>query len=319
MFSVIIPLYNKEKYIKRSVLSVMNQSFAKFELLIVDDKSTDNSMQIVNQFNDSRIKIIKRNERGHGGYAARNLGIEKAKYQYVSFLDADDEWNENYLMEMQNLIINFPHISVFSCAWEEKAGKLTKTNSYYNQNKNKGSHIVTDFLDSSIKGQNPLCTIVLTVAKNKLTDIGAFPEDKCKRGGDIETWLRLMLDNKIAWTPYIGAIYNKNIQNAVTQKISDIEIPYVYFSVTKLIKHDMSIEKINKLKQYSNYYSKMSVLHSIILDKDRKKILTVFFKNVNVLYYYFFKGLLLFPPFLLKTLFKLYRQFMVKYSKSDIG
>jgi len=67
MFSVIIPLYNKEKYIADSIQSVLNQTFTEFELLIVDDNSTDSSVSIVKQFSDSRIRLIHRTERGFGG------------------------------------------------------------------------------------------------------------------------------------------------------------------------------------------------------------------------------------------------------------
>jgi len=319
MFSVIIPLYNKEKYVKRSVESVLNQSYKKFELIVIDDASTDNSIKHLKEINDNRIKIIYRKERGHGGYAARNLGLKLAKYEFVSFLDADDKWNKDYLLRMKDLIEKFPQINVFSCGWEEKAGNISKTNSYYNKNKKKRLHIIDDFYKNSYQGHNPLCTIVLTAKKEIFIDAGTFPEGKCKRGGDIETWLRLMRKEKLAWTPYIGAIYYKDVANTVTKSISDIQIPYVYYSVKDLLKIENDKQKQFEYKKYSNYYTRISIFHSVVFNTNKKEIIEGFYKDVDRKYYYFFRVLKVIPPFILKPLFKMYRKLMLKFSKNDLG
>ncbi len=317
MFSVIIPLYNKENYIERCLKSVLNQTIIDFELIIVDDNSTDNSLEIAKRINDNRIIIIERKKRGHGGYAARNIGIKNAKYDYVSFLDADDEWNPDYLKNIQQLIQNFPECNVFSTAWIEKYGNKTKTNSFFNANKVKGTHIVADFYNQSSVGQNPIHTITLTTKKDKIIEIGGFPEGKCKRGGDIETWLRLMLNNKLAWSPHIGSVYYKDVSEAVTKQISDTEIPYVYYTVKELLKIEQ--KKQVELKKYSNYYSKMAILHSIVLNTNKKNIIKGFYKEVDIIYYIFFKILIIFPSFILLPLYKIYRKLMLKFSKSDLG
>ena len=87
--SVIIPLYNKEKIVERSVNSVLSQSFKNFELIIVDDGSTDNSFEIVNNIKDDRIRLM-RQENG-GPSKARNTGAKRACGEWIVFLDADDE------------------------------------------------------------------------------------------------------------------------------------------------------------------------------------------------------------------------------------
>ncbi|MBT0653118.1 glycosyltransferase family 2 protein [Geobacter luticola] len=90
MFSAIITVYNKEKWVARSVTSVLNQAETNLELIIVDDGSTDGSMNIVSKFDDPRIKIVRKS---NGGLpSARNAGIEVAEGSYIAFLDADDEW-----------------------------------------------------------------------------------------------------------------------------------------------------------------------------------------------------------------------------------
>ena len=90
MISVVIPLYNKEKQIKRTLQSVLTQTFQDFEIVIVNDGSTDNSTIEVEKIKDSRIRLI--HQENAGVSAARNKGIEEAKYELIAFLDADDEW-----------------------------------------------------------------------------------------------------------------------------------------------------------------------------------------------------------------------------------
>src|SRR5690606_15386486 len=104
MFSVIIPVYNKLPHLDRSVQSVLNQTYSNFELILVDDASTDGSREKLRTFSDERIKVYYRDHPGAGGYAARNLGIEKATYDWISFLDADDEWTPDYLLTVSEII-----------------------------------------------------------------------------------------------------------------------------------------------------------------------------------------------------------------------
>jgi len=106
MFSIVIPLYNKAKSIANTIQSILGQSFADFELIIVDDGSSDDSVRVVNQFTDKRIRLIQK-ENG-GVCSARNVGILHAQYDYIALLDADDQWNIDYLLEQQKLINEFP-------------------------------------------------------------------------------------------------------------------------------------------------------------------------------------------------------------------
>lgn len=106
LFSIIIPLYNKEKYVARAIRSVLGQTNQSFELIIVDDGSTDKGIEVVKYFSDSRIILIQQPNAGVS--AARNRGYTYANYDYIAFLDADDEWKPNFLMTIQALIEDFP-------------------------------------------------------------------------------------------------------------------------------------------------------------------------------------------------------------------
>ena len=106
MFSIIIPLYNKAEYIVETIKSVLNQSFTDFEVIIVDDASTDGSLHLAEKIKDSRIRIFtKANE---GVSAARNFGISKATRPILAFLDADDKWEPDYLKIVLQMIKTYP-------------------------------------------------------------------------------------------------------------------------------------------------------------------------------------------------------------------
>lgn len=91
LVSIIMPNYNCEKFVEETVKSVINQTYTNWELLFVDDCSTDNSVAIVESFNDSRIRILK-NEKNSGAAVSRNYALREAKGDYIAFLDSDDIW-----------------------------------------------------------------------------------------------------------------------------------------------------------------------------------------------------------------------------------
>ena len=119
MFTVIIPVHNKAKHLKRSLESVLSQTYSHFELIVVDDASTDESLNILQSYSDPRIRIFRRKTPGAGGYAARNLGIREAKFGWVAFLDADDEWDKARLGYLAELSRNFPDAKILSSGWME--------------------------------------------------------------------------------------------------------------------------------------------------------------------------------------------------------
>lgn len=99
-----IPVYNKEKEIRSTLETVLVQSFIDFEVVLVDDGSSDGSMEIVKGIKDSRIRLFS--QKNQGVSAARNAGIRQAVGQYIALLDADDRWEPSYLKEQYDLIQN---------------------------------------------------------------------------------------------------------------------------------------------------------------------------------------------------------------------
>lgn len=101
--SIITPCYNSAKFLKETIQSVQNQTFKDWEWIITDDKSSDNSVDILKAIDDSRIIIIEAKKNGGAGHA-RNLSLEKASGRFITFLDADDFWEPNFLEEMVNFM-----------------------------------------------------------------------------------------------------------------------------------------------------------------------------------------------------------------------
>lgn len=114
--SVIIPTYNREKTIKRAVDSVLNQTYNNLEVIIVDDCSIDNTKELVDSWNNDKVKYFKL-EKNSGACAARNKGIELATGEYIAFQDSDDEWFPDKLEKQMKLLKN-TNTEVTFCAFE---------------------------------------------------------------------------------------------------------------------------------------------------------------------------------------------------------
>jgi glycosyltransferase involved in cell wall biosynthesis len=117
MVSVVMPNYNGGKFISDSIKSVLNQTFSNIELIIVDDNSTDDSLEIIKTFNDKRIKLINLSV-NKGVSNARNVGINQSKGKFISFIDSDDYWIESKLetqlkfMSQNNLNLTYSSVNI---------------------------------------------------------------------------------------------------------------------------------------------------------------------------------------------------------------
>lgn len=113
LVSIVMPSYNSEEYIKASIESVLNQTYSKWELLIVDDCSTDETVEIINSFKDERIKFFQ-NEANSGAAVSRNKALREAKGQWIAFLDSDDLWLPTKLEEQLLFMVNNDYFFSFT-------------------------------------------------------------------------------------------------------------------------------------------------------------------------------------------------------------
>jgi len=134
LVTVILPAYNAEKYIREAVQSVINQNYEKWELLVINDGSTDKTSQIISKFNDNRIKYIKQINRGVS--SARNAGLNLANGKYITFLDADDLLSSNSLIKRVDFLEFHQNIDIVDGkidVMDSKMDKVIRTYSpYYN-------------------------------------------------------------------------------------------------------------------------------------------------------------------------------------------
>ena len=206
MISIVIPLYNKKDQVSNTIATVLAQTYQDFEVIIVNDGSTDDSVAEVEKVQDSRIRLI--HQQNAGVSVARNRGIEASKGDLIAFLDADDEWNPGYLESQYQLFRKYPDCSVFACNYEfrDVEGKVTPTIirklSFAEED-----GILTNYFEVASCSHPPLWTSAIMVKKNAIQAIGGFPVG-IKSGEDLLTWARLSIRGQIAFCKTPLAIYN---------------------------------------------------------------------------------------------------------------
>lgn len=272
-FSVIIPLYNKEKDIKNTLSSVLNQSFKDFEIIIIDDGSTDNSTEIINEFNDKRITLIsKKNE---GVSIARNFGIEKANFEYIAFLDADDYWHPNHLENFAALINKYPEHKWYASAYEKKRSSAltTKINSPIMKKGKNWSGVINGFFDNcyidSLSNSSNTC-----FKKSFYINLGGF-NTNFTHGEDTDLWIRAALNSNLVFSNNITSTHNLIGNNRSTEiKMSNRK----YFNLeqfTTAEKTNASLKKYLDLNRYS-----LALQYNITGDLENyKKIKEIIFLN----------------------------------------
>jgi glycosyltransferase involved in cell wall biosynthesis len=198
--SVIIPVYKTEKYVKAAVASVLNQTYENFEIIVVDDGSPDDSLKLVRQFDDPRIRIIEQENRGLAG--ARNTGIRHAVGEYIAFLDSDDVWVPEKLAKHVKHLETCPSVGVsFSpSALIDERGNALGT---FLKPKLKDITL-NDLLRCNVVGNGSAALVRKTV----LNDVSfqnivcgetesSFFYEKLRRNEDYELWLRIAI--KTSW------------------------------------------------------------------------------------------------------------------------
>lgn len=209
-FSVIVPLYNKAGYVRKALESIVNQSFQDYEVIIVDDGSTDNSRYVMEKFFehiddrwiDDRLTMIC--QPNSGVSVARNNGVAKSKGEYVCFLDADDWWKTNFLEEMDRLIKEYPNAGLYATNYV-----------YYKPGK---THVALDikrgymnYPQEYIKNAAmPITSITTCMSRTVFDEMGGFPVG-IKLGEDFLLWAKTALLYKVAFCEKPLAYYNNDI------------------------------------------------------------------------------------------------------------
>lgn len=213
--SVIVPVYQVEKYIHETISSILQQTWQDFELLIIDDESRDRSIEICREFTDSRIKIISQKNRGLAG--ARNTGIRHAQGEYLAFLDSDDLWLPQKLEKHLHHLENNPTVGIsFSrSAFIDEQGKPL---GIYQMPKLK------NISASDLFCRNPIGNGSAVVIRREVLQEIKFAEtvdgiledwyfdESFRQSEDIECWLRIILQTQwqIEGIPEALTLYRVN-------------------------------------------------------------------------------------------------------------
>lgn len=238
-FSVVIAVYNKERFLASTLESVLAQEYPHFELIIVNDGSTDTSGQIIESFlSDSRCRYISQDNQGVS--AARNTGIKSAKYEYIALIDADDTWDPNYLKNQASLIETYPEEFCFATAQylQVKGKKFQKRYSIQLEPNQMG---VFNYFEAS--RYDPLIhSSAVVIKKSVFETIGMFDPD-ILTGEDTDLWIRIGLRRSIAFYNLPCSVYTISSGGLFTSSTS----------VEQLLNLDAYKEqesKRNDLKQY---------------------------------------------------------------------
>jgi glycosyltransferase involved in cell wall biosynthesis len=243
-FSVIIPVYNREELLKRAVISVLNQSFKDFEIIVVDDGSSDNSAKVAKEFN---IKVVSQPNRGVA--AARNAGIKEAKGEIIAFLDSDDEWKKDKLKIQNEFFLKNLDYKIHQTdeIWI-RDGKFLNKRKIHEKKEGK-----------IFKESCKLCLIspsAVAIKKELFNEVGLFDEEftVCE---DYDLWLRITKKNLVGFSKDKMVIKYGGHKDQLSKRYYAMD----RFRIKALLKHKDSIDALLEAKNKCNILLKGAYKH----------------------------------------------------------
>lgn len=190
MFDVVVPLYNKEQFVRTTLDAVLAQSFKDWRLFVVDDGSSDRSADLVQTYDDPRITLIQQRNQGVG--PARNAGIHAGTAEWIAFLDADDVWNADHLEELNLLRNSFPEATLVGCAFCRFTGDIVpKIHS-----EQPAERRLCSYFAECAHGRELLVSSSAAVRRSAIDQVGNFED--LPGNEDVELWARLALHGPVA-------------------------------------------------------------------------------------------------------------------------
>lgn len=264
--SVIIPLFNKETAIKGTLESLLQQTFIDFEVIILDDGSTDDSAQIVNSFTDPRVHFFQKQNEGVA--STRNKAVAKASTQYIAFLDADDLWESNHLERLVDLINTHPDAGLYCAAYQKKYNdKLTLPfSSPLTQKPTNWQGYIDNFFEASLS-DCMAWTSAVAMPKAAFEQLGGFDTSITHGAGeDTDLWMRAALAYKVAYSNTITATHILDSDNRISHT------PTLRRNYINLDKYEAQSASNRSLKKFLdvNRYS-LAIQHKMAGDSQSAK------------------------------------------------
>ena len=260
-FSIVIPLYNKENYIGNTLKSVINQSFQDFEIIVINDGSTDTSFEKTKSILKEFKNFIIINQENKGLSAARNTGIVSARGEIIALLDADDLWNIDFLKSIYNLHLKFPEISIFGSDYLEKYSNfnIIEVKKNIDTNLKNTSFIIEDFFVSN-KHQSIICQS--SIAFKKEISNNLLFNETINYSEDVDFYLKAFLKYKIAYQYTPLTIILVGIPKQITQ------IGIKHKTLPNLDKYEKENPNNHSLKKYLDFKRYMyAIQYKLIGDK----------------------------------------------------
>ena len=256
-FSIIVPLYNKASYVRKTLSSIEAQTYRSFELIVVNDGSSDGSAAIAEAYLKNRTKLNYQiiNQPNGGVAIARNNGVASSKGEYVCFLDADDWWKPTFLEEMDWLIKEYPDAGLYATNFV-----------YYKPGKTHVEHqnLKTGYINYpevyASAGSMPVWTGATCMPRKVFDEMGGFPVG-IKLGEDFLLWAKTALHYRVAFSEKPLAYYNNDIP-ASLRATRNLHAPQYHM----LFHLDSIEEEINRLQSTSNKSAWLQLIDKLRVD-----------------------------------------------------
>ncbi|WP_075071405.1 glycosyltransferase family A protein [Gemmatimonas phototrophica] len=214
-----VPLYNKAAYIDRCLTSILGQTGVNFEVLVVDDGSSDNGASLVLEHRDPRIRLIRQENAGPG--RARNRGAEEARAPYLAFLDADDVWHSNFLSESLAFVRVHPTVAALTWGLQLEPRGVTTERQWkgsgipegpFRAGPNTSAAVIVSMLTVML----PSCTV--HERRSFLAAGGFYDKNRCLFSEDAYLYLRLLMQHSVAFQPRPLAIRYEDASELAVQR-----------------------------------------------------------------------------------------------------
>ena len=272
MISVVIPLYNKAQSIPKTLDSVLAQTYKDFEIVMVDDGSTDGSANVAETILQASclsplsFRLIRK---PNGGVSsARNAGILAAKGEYIAFLDGDDLWHPEYLETLHQLIVDYPDAALYGIGCTKIGGDMIPEK-ILSSNERGEIEDVWKHYPSCWTGSSS-CS-----SRKQLIEVGLF-DTRMTHGEDIDMWWRLLLSGKGVYDNKLLAYYRQDTENRAMNHVIPLEkhIPYYMDKYAE--------ERANNV-DFRRFFDRemIYILYPYLFMSDYKKSAKIFAKNID--------------------------------------
>jgi glycosyltransferase involved in cell wall biosynthesis len=247
-FSIVIPLYNKEKFVAATLESILAQTFTDYEVIVVDDVSTDGSVDVVEKISGKfppDFRIIS-HQKNSGLSAARNTGIRNAGSDLIAFIDADDVWKPDFLEKMHELVHRFPEAGIYASGYEEKYPAGLALNTHKNLDFKAGEmNLVPDFFDAN--AHQPIFWYGSAVVRREVFDtVGVF-DQSITYGEDTDFNIRAGQQFKLAYYNAVCSSYTMDSENQITRSSLNDKV------ITDFKKYEPDAIKNPSLKRFLDF------------------------------------------------------------------